>query len=296
MANLREMLGFGLAAGVEEIKELPLSGRSNVMETSTCVGDRELEIAAGNPASTERGIRMARILVVDDDPNARKLLVGLLEYEGHVVIECDSGREGMKAAERENPDLVITDCRMPSMSGKDFVAGLRNLSHTVDTPIIFHTAAGDGGEIRDFATAYGVAGILTKPCPAEVLLAEIASALGAPPQEPFRHIPERLRSRIPQYLSSCEGDLSALKDALGTGDFGRIQEVGHNLKGTGSAYGFSRITRIGGGLEFAAKACDPSEITERLRDLADCLLSIKAARAKVADQTEELARGISSDA
>jgi len=140
---------------------------------------------------------MAKILIVDDDPQTRTLLVDLPQYEGHVLIQSVNGTEGLKAAERENPDLVITDGRMPSMSGGEFIASLRDLPHMLATPVILYTGAYDDRDIRETAAAYRVVCILTKPCPARVVLAEIASALSAPPQESFRGTPanvEKLRA------------------------------------------------------------------------------------------------------
>jgi len=232
---------------------------------------------------------MARILIVDDDPRARRLLVDLLEYEGHVVIECDNGKDGLKAAEREHPDLVISDSHMPGMTGKEFIAELRTQTQPVRIPFIFHTAADDDHDFREIADAHGVAAILTKPCPADVMVAAITSALdGALPKTPpsISVISERLRVRIPAYLASCYDDVAAIHLALEAGNLLGIQKVGHDLKGTGSAYGFSRIAHIGDRLESAAKTGDRTEIAQQARDLASYLCAIKASSAEIGDQAE----------
>lgn len=223
---------------------------------------------------------MAKILIVDDDAKARKLLVDLLEYEGHTVIQCDNGTDGLKAAERENPDLLISDSHMPGMSGKQFVAELRRQTQALRTPFIFYTAAGD--EVREIAAAHGVAAVLTKPSPAHVMLAEIAAALNAPLQEPVSVLPERLRARVPAYLASCDEDVAAMELALAAGDLDGVQRVSHNLKGTGAAYGFSHITHLGARLESAAKAGDRADIARQLKDLASHLDAIEATGAGVA--------------
>jgi CheY-like chemotaxis protein/HPt (histidine-containing phosphotransfer) domain-containing protein len=237
--------------------------------------------------------RMAKILIVDDDPKARTLLVDLLEYDGHVVIECGNGMDGLKAVARENPDLVICDSNMPGMSGSRFIAELRKQTQPLCTPFIFHTASGDDSEIRRVAATYGVASILTKPCPARLILAEIRSVLAALPQNPVPAPPERLRARIPGYLASCDADVAAIQFALAAGDLVRIQALSHNLKGTGSAYGFSRITRLGDQLESAAKAGDNTEIAEQLRNLARYLADIRATTSVHSDGIEARARCLS---
>lgn len=211
----------------------------------------------------------------------------LLEYEGHVVIECDNGADALKAAERENPDLVITDSRMPGISGIELIAGIRKLTRALRTPIVFHTAAGDEREIRETAAAYGVTAILTKPCPANTMLAQITSALNAPRREPIPAPSKRLRARIPVYLASCDEDVAAVELALAADDFVLVQEVGHNLKGTGSAYGFCHISCLGAHLESAATANDRIGIAEQLKELVSYLGAIKITSTEVADRTED---------
>jgi histidine phosphotransfer protein HptB len=172
---------------------------------------------------------------------------------------------------------------MPGMSGTQFMAALRRQTQPLRTPFIFHSAAGDDGEVRKIAAAYGVEAILAKPCPAHVLLAEIASALDATLRGPVPALPERLRARIPAYLAGCDEDVTAIELASAAEDFVRIQQIGHNLKGTGASYGFPRITRLGARLESAAKAGDRTEITTQLRDLTGYLRVIKAMSAEIAE-------------
>lgn len=238
---------------------------------------------------------MARILVVDNDSKACTPLVDLLKYEGHVVIECNNGADGLRAVERERPDLVISDPRMPGMSGTQFLAELREQSQHPHTPVIFHTAAGDDREIRELATADGVKGILAKPCPAGVILAEITSALKPLLREPVPAPLDRLRARIPAYVASCDADVAAIELALAVDDLVSIRNVGHDLKGTGSAYGFCHITHIGDLLESAAMAGNRTEIAEQVKDLASYLGAIKATSTEIAYRTEGCARCMTGD-
>ena len=100
---------------------------------------------------------MARVVIVDDNSNARKLLRDVLECDGHFVIEHHDGAEALAAAEHDDADLVITDSCMPGMSGVQFVAELRTLTRTQHTPIILHTASDAESVIREAAAAYGIA-------------------------------------------------------------------------------------------------------------------------------------------
>ena len=87
-----------------------------------------------------------------------------------------------------------------------------------------------------------------------------------------------IADRIPTYLDGRQADVQALRHALGEDDFPSIQKMAHNMKGTGSAYGFCAITEIGGNMEAAAKAGDRAEIEACLAALSDYLASIKITR------------------
>jgi CheY-like chemotaxis protein len=64
---------------------------------------------------------MATILVVDDRPDDRQLLVTLIGYYGHRMIEAIDGAEALQLARAEHPDLIISDILMPTMDGYEFV-------------------------------------------------------------------------------------------------------------------------------------------------------------------------------
>ncbi|HLH28385.1 MAG TPA: response regulator, partial [Acidimicrobiales bacterium] len=63
----------------------------------------------------------ARILVVDDEPNARMALVSILREEGYLVDEARDGRAAVEALAVRGADLVLTDLRMPRMGGLELI-------------------------------------------------------------------------------------------------------------------------------------------------------------------------------
>ncbi|TET32129.1 MAG: sigma-54-dependent Fis family transcriptional regulator [Planctomycetota bacterium] len=81
---------------------------------------------------------MRRILVIDDKDLMRESLADTLQGSGHAVIACASGEEGVKAVSVNNFDLVITDLKMPKMSGIDVVKALRKIDP--DVPVVVITA------------------------------------------------------------------------------------------------------------------------------------------------------------
>jgi CheY-like chemotaxis protein len=122
---------------------------------------------------------MAAILVVDDDPNARLLLRTLLTHAGHRVIEAANGAEGLSAAARDRPDLIVLDLSMPSMGGAEFVRALRSDPHCGSSSVALYTATMMSAALRDFMEIYGVRHVIPKPSEPLELLAAVERALAA---------------------------------------------------------------------------------------------------------------------
>jgi signal transduction histidine kinase/DNA-binding response OmpR family regulator len=127
---------------------------------------------------------MAKILVVDDRPENRELLVTLLGYQHHELYEASDGEEALVLAQRHRPDLVITDVLMPTMDGYELVRQLRADAEIAGTAVIFCTAYYHEGEARSLARACGVSHLLTKPVDPRLVLRTVDEALGLAPAEP----------------------------------------------------------------------------------------------------------------
>ena len=80
---------------------------------------------------------------------------------------------------------------------------------------------------------------------------------------------------IPEYLNSRRKDLQKLADALAAKDFGTLRKVGHNMYGSGGAYGLPPVSDVGKRIEDAALASDAAKIGEALEDLRAFLDTVK---------------------
>src|SRR5512146_2832633 len=83
----------------------------------------------------------ARVLVVDDEPNARSGLEKLLRQEGYAVDAAADGAHALQIAADHPPDVVVTDLKMPKMDGIELLQKLRAVYH--DVPVIVVTAFGE---------------------------------------------------------------------------------------------------------------------------------------------------------
>ena len=88
---------------------------------------------------THRTEPRARILVIEDDPYAREALSLLLDYYGYDVVTASNGSDGLALVTDSAPDLVVTDWRMPGLSGLALCLALRKRRITM--PIIVVTSA-----------------------------------------------------------------------------------------------------------------------------------------------------------
>jgi two-component system nitrogen regulation response regulator NtrX len=115
-----------------------------------------------------------RILVVDDEAAIRASLKQTLEYEGYDVMEAATGEEGIKLIEREAPDLVFLDIKMPGMDGLEVLHKLRHLVET--TPIVVISGHADITTAVD-ATRLGAFDFIEKPFTTERVMVTVRNAV-----------------------------------------------------------------------------------------------------------------------
>jgi DNA-binding response OmpR family regulator len=101
-----------------------------------------------------------RILVVEDDEEMRSLLKDFFEEDGFEIDSVSNGSEAFRRIAREPFDLIITDIRMPGLTGLDILPGIKKLQPKVS--IIVITAFGSE-EVRSKALERGATAYLEKP-------------------------------------------------------------------------------------------------------------------------------------
>jgi CheY-like chemotaxis protein len=96
---------------------------------------------------------MAVILVVDDEIGITNLLTDVLSDEGHRVLMAVNGRDALKRAEEERPNLVITDFMMPVMDGAQLIRAMADQPDLAEVPVFLMSSAPEGA-IQDKCSGY----------------------------------------------------------------------------------------------------------------------------------------------
>lgn len=119
-----------------------------------------------------------RILVADDDPNIRGLLVLELTSADHVVDEAADGAQALAAIQGQDYDAVVLDVMMPSLSGWDVLSAVRTDDRHAKLPIILLSARDVADDVRH-GYELGASVVLAKPYDGAKLV-DLIAALGAP--------------------------------------------------------------------------------------------------------------------
>lgn len=120
---------------------------------------------------------MARILIVDDDPETIKLLEGIVKTYGHEPFSISESRNALKAVESILPDLVLLDIMMAEINGIAICKLIKSTPNINHTPVIMVSALSDEGTKRDSANA-GADDFITKPIYPKSFMQHIDAILG----------------------------------------------------------------------------------------------------------------------
>ncbi len=117
---------------------------------------------------------MFQILVIEDDPNARKLMCTVLQRAGYTPLPAEDGVEALEIMEHQHVDLALVDLMMPRMDGYAFTRTLREGGSAL--PVLMVTARSARSDMREGFEA-GTDDYLTKPVDEEELLWRIGALL-----------------------------------------------------------------------------------------------------------------------
>jgi len=117
-----------------------------------------------------------RILLVEDDPSAIRLVSYTLEQEGYEVLTASNGLEGLRKAREENPDLLVLDVMLPGIDGFEVCRRLRADAETAGLPILMLSAKAQEID-KTTGMKMGADDYLSKPADPADIVARVASLL-----------------------------------------------------------------------------------------------------------------------
>jgi CheY-like chemotaxis protein len=206
-------------------------------------------------------MRMARILVIDDDRNFRHLVAVALRPAGHQTLEAGSARDAEAVLARERPDLLLIDGLLPDADGSRWIAERRKI---VGMPFIFVSAFWKAGrDARQLHAEVKPAGFLRKPATAEQILGEVEKVLGNSSLGALSAADlDELEGMRVEYAASITGRLMEIHlglDQVGlrprdTVLFAETRRQVHEVAGTAGSFGFEALSEICANLEQALLA------------------------------------------
>ncbi|MEM6253856.1 MAG: response regulator [Cyanobacteria bacterium P01_D01_bin.156] len=151
------------------VAEQPTLGQTGELSTTSTTSNSEEPFV-------QIGASGIHILVIDDNPDLRSYVSGMLKRQGHRVSTAHNGAVGLDVARQIKPQLIITDLMMPKVSGLELIEQVRHDPELQGTPIILLTAK-VGDETRLEGVERGADAYISKPFKDRELLAEVRNLL-----------------------------------------------------------------------------------------------------------------------
>jgi CheY-like chemotaxis protein len=125
--------------------------------------------------------KLRTILVVDDEPAWLEAMQMVLKEEGYKAVAATSGEEALRRLQRQKPDLIMTDVRMPAMNGFDLYEKIKENPTISTIPVVFMSSI-DDYYAKKTAKELGATGYMTKPSFTEDLKKTVEQFLKELPQ------------------------------------------------------------------------------------------------------------------
>ena len=189
---------------------------------------------------------MARtILLAEDDPRLRKLMLLRLRDAGYEVATADDGVEALEKAQQSPPDAIVSDVLMPGLDGFKLCQAVRQDPRLVSVPVVLMSSASiEQADLVLAQSAGASAYVLRTPECGEVIGA-LEDSLGRGPAPPAEDNPALVAELQDQFLSDGQIESRSLLDHLHE-DFNpeSAKQVAHRWAGVGGTLGFPELSQL----------------------------------------------------
>ncbi len=197
---------------------------------------------------------MLTALVVDDEPDARRRVAGLLRLGGWQVSEAADAEDAVRQAAGTDPDLVVTDVSMPGQNGP---AMLRRMRHNGSRARFLVVTSDPTEDVRAESAAVGAMACLAKPVEARILLDFLRSRTTGPAAQATlaeihdvedlhdEDLDAELMDRLQEmYEDALPERLSAIARSTRAGDSTAVVSAAHTLAGTSGQLGHPEVASV----------------------------------------------------
>ncbi len=243
------------------------------------------------PEETDAEVQALRILLVEDAEANRRVFRAYLKRTSHILDMAENGKEGFEKFMAGKYDLVLMDMRMPIMDGYTATGEIRRWEREGGrhpTPILALTAHALKEERQKCLDA-GCDDFLAKPVKKADFLKVISGystnrAKNHPKENSMQEEKDQVHADPDMaddrlwYLEQLKDYLASIQKAIEADDFETIENIGHQLKGSGVVYGYDHVSEVGKALELAAQREITEEVQNLTSELADYLQRVKNAK------------------
>jgi CheY-like chemotaxis protein len=269
-----KVLQYGVTEyAVKPIRRSELLRLMNKLLASKEGAKRDSTIEPEVKAADERKLRL---LIAEDSDDNRFLLEEYLKAEPYEITFAENGALAVDKALSQPFDLILMDVQMPVMDGLSAARLIRESEKRTGrnpVPLLALTANAHGEDVG-LSKAAGCNAHVSKPISKQDLLNTVRkftrrnAAHKDEAEDLAISIPSGLEQAAIRYIRSRKNEVGRLQELARAEDFEAVRSLAHNIKGTGTSYGFPNLTRLGRLIEVASIEGDAGALGEQLLELA----------------------------
>lgn len=219
------------------------------------------------------------LLIADDSIESQPILEAFMTQTGIELDFAHSGKEAIAYFQKKRYSMIFLDIHMPHMDGFEVIEKMRSFEKAKAisrTPVVALTALSTKRDKKKCLSS-GFDNFIEKPLQKKTLnniIEKYTKRKDILPVRETTRVDKTIIKLIPSYLKNRRQDIARMKKALALNDFDLIEYLSHNMKGSGSAYGFIKISEFSRQIEGFAKGKEAKAIKDVMIQLENYLKNL----------------------